>query len=74
MNETIFSQNDFDRFFSWLNLNVSSITWEGRYRKEFEDFWKNFFVPSITLSRLQERFNYLGNIVKSCHCNLGLIG
>lgn len=65
MNETIFSQNDFDRFFSWLNLNVSSITWEGRYRKEFEDFWKNFFVPSITLSRLQERFNYLGSVVKT---------
>lgn len=65
MNETIFSQNDFDRFFSWLNLNVSSITWEGRYRKEFEEFWKNFFVPSITLSRLQERFNYLGSVVKT---------
>jgi hypothetical protein len=65
MRETIFSQEDFDGFLSWLNLNITSITWEGRYTKEFDEFWKNFFVPSITLSRLQERFNYLNTVVKT---------
>lgn len=65
MEDIVFSQNDFDRFFKWLNLNISNITWEGRYKKEFEEFWKNFFVPSISLSRLQERFNYLDTVVKT---------
>lgn len=63
--ELSLSQSDFDDFFKWLELNVSSITWEGRYHADFEDFWKNFFVPSITISRLQERFEYSKSVLKT---------
>ncbi|MGK0367611.1 MAG: hypothetical protein ACI9QD_000749, partial [Thermoproteota archaeon] len=63
--EYVFLQEDINQFYDWIELNITSITWEGRYHKEFEDFWKNFFVPSVSLSRLQERFDYAGNILKT---------
>ena len=30
-------------FKDWIQLNISSITWEGRYIKEFNDFWSAIF-------------------------------
>ncbi len=54
-----YSNQDLDHFKQWLNLNTNSITWEGRYHKEFEDFWRNFFIPSLTFARAQERFSYV---------------
>jgi hypothetical protein len=59
MQEIVYTRDQLDAFRDWLALNLNSITWEGRYIEEFETFWKNFFVPSITLRRVQERFDYI---------------
>lgn len=65
MNEIIYSKEDLEDFRDWLQLNLNSITWEGRYSEQFDMFWKNFFVPSVNLSRIQERFEYTKRLLKT---------
>lgn len=43
MREIKISSEDIGSFRSWLELNLESISWEGRYIKEFEEFWSNLF-------------------------------
>lgn len=58
MNELILYNRDFEEFRAWLNLNLDGLTWQGRFKKEFESFWDTFFEDGITLKKQMERFDY----------------
>jgi hypothetical protein len=58
MNELILYHHDFGEFRSWLNLNLDGLTWQGRFKKEFESFWDSFFEDGLTLKKTIERFDY----------------
>lgn len=58
MNELVFTQKDYLEFRSWLNLNLDGLTWQGRFKKEFESFWETFFESDLTMRKLIVRFDY----------------
>ncbi len=60
----IFLSEDFLSFRNWLSLNMEGITWEGKYRDEFEEFWSCFFVEGMSLLQMVERFEYAIEKVK----------
>lgn len=64
MTDLIFTNKEYDHFRSWLNLNLDGITWQGRFKKEFEIFWETFFVEGLTLNDLATRFEYARSQVK----------
>ncbi len=64
MKELILNHHDFSEFRSWLNLNLDGLTWQGRFKKEFESFWDLFFEDQLTLRKLMERFEYAYGQVK----------
>ena len=57
-NELILYDQDFGEFRSWLNLNLDGLTWQGRFKKEFESFWDSFFEDGLTFKKIIERFDY----------------
>ncbi len=59
------SKSDFERFKDWLDLDVNSIAWEGRYAESFSGFWESFFKDQIAPLELGERFDYAKKIAKS---------
>jgi hypothetical protein len=59
------SKQDFDKFKNWLDLDINSIAWEGRYAQSFSNFWDSFFKDQITSKELGERFDYAKKIAKS---------
>ncbi len=60
MSEKInFTKGDFYQFRQWLCLNDKSLTWQGRYEKEFEEFWDNFFRDDLKLKEISTQFDYL---------------
>jgi len=58
MKELNFNKEDFDQFRNWLNLELEAITWQGRYKDEFEDFWDSFFIEGLSFEQLVQRFDY----------------
>jgi len=60
----IFHSEDFYHFRTWLNLNMEGLTWQGKFEKEFEDFWKIFFIDGLSVEQIMERFTYAIDIVK----------
>ena len=54
----LLKQEDFTFFRNWSQINLESITWQGRYKEEFEEFWRIFFVDGLSLRQLVERFDY----------------
>lgn len=58
-------QTDFDQFKTWLDLDINSIAWEGRYADSFSGFWTSFFKDDIGPRELGERFDYAKKIAKS---------
>ena len=56
--DILFNEEDFRLFRDWLSLNMEAVTWQGRFQKEFEDFWKAFFVEGQSLRQLNDRFEY----------------
>lgn len=56
---------DFEQFKKWLDLDVNSIGWEGRYADSFSGFWESFFKDHIEPLELGERFDYAKKIAKS---------
>ncbi len=64
MHELVFTQNDYTEFRNWLNLNLDGLTWQGRFKKEFEAFWDIFFEENLTLKKLIIRFDYAYTQVK----------
>lgn len=61
----ILLKTDFDQFKNWLDLDINSIAWEGRYAESFSGFWESFFKDSIAPKELGERFDYAKKIAKS---------
>ena len=39
----ILNKTDFEKFKTWLDLDINSIAWEGRYAESFSEFWHSFF-------------------------------
>ena len=64
MHELVFTKNDYLEFRSWLNLNLDGLTWQGRFKKEFEAFWEVFFEDNLTVKKLIIRFEYAYSQVK----------
>ena len=64
MHELVFTQNDYVEFRNWLNLNLDGLTWQGRFKKEFEAFWELFFEGNLTIKQLIVRFDYAYSQVK----------
>lgn len=58
-------KEDFDRFKTWLDLDINSIAWEGRNVESFGAFWTSFFKDQIAAGELSERFTYAKKIAKS---------
>jgi hypothetical protein len=58
-------RTDFENFKTWLDLDINSIAWEGRYADSFSGFWESFFKDSIEPLELNERFSYAKKIAKS---------
>ncbi len=59
------NKTDFEEFKKWLDLDINSIGWEGRYADSFTDFWSSFFKEQIEHSELSERFEYAKKVAKS---------
>ena len=59
------SKTDFEQFKNWLDLDINSIAWEGRYADSFSGFWDSFFKDQIEPLELGERFEYAKRIAKS---------
>lgn len=58
MKELNLTAEDFTKFHDWLGLEIEAITWQGRYRDEFEDFWTSFFIEGLSFEQLIQRFDY----------------
>jgi hypothetical protein len=58
MDKILLTSTDYEEFRKWIGLNLEGITWQGRYEKEFEEFWDLFFTEGLSLSQIIERFNY----------------
>jgi len=65
MTEETLSKNDLDSFQQWLNLNMFSITWEGRYLNKFESFWDNFFKSEEQIKNYFLKFEYAKRFLKT---------
>ncbi|MBA2404611.1 MAG: hypothetical protein H0V66_07560 [Bdellovibrionales bacterium] len=61
----ILNKQDFENFKGWLDLDINSIAWEGRYADSFSGFWESFFKDQIEPKELGERFDYAKKIAKS---------
>ena len=61
----ILNKVDFEKFKTWLDLDINSIAWEGRYADSFSGFWDSFFKDQIEPKELGERFSYAKKIAKS---------
>jgi hypothetical protein len=64
MSDLVLTNNDYLEFRSWLNLNLDGLTWQGRFKKEFEAFWEVFFEENLTVRKLIVRFDYAYSEVK----------
>lgn len=64
MQNLTFTKFDFLEFQKWIELDLSGITWQGRYEEEFNLFWNQFFVPGSDLKSLMQKFNYAEREVK----------
>ncbi len=60
----ILKKSDFDGFREWISLDLSAITWQGRYAPEFEEFWSLFFVEGLSFRQMMDRFSYAAHEVK----------
>ncbi len=58
-------KNDFEEFKKWLDLDINSIAWGGKYSDSFSEFWESFFKEDINPKELGERFDYAKRIAKS---------
>lgn len=61
----ILNKPDFEQFKKWLDLDINSIAWGGRYAESFSGFWDSFFKEDIAPQELGERFDYAKKIAKS---------
>ena len=62
--EIRFLDQDISEYRKWLKLNIYSVTWKGKYTKEFEEFWPLFFGKEQNLTQIVQRFEFAKSIVK----------
>ena len=55
--EIYFSRQDFEDYRKWIDLNISAVTWQGKYRQEFKEFWEAFLLEGQSLRQISERFS-----------------
>jgi len=66
MNETVsIDQEDQIKFREWLDLDVESITWEGRYINEFNSLWAILFPSDILIEEQFKKIKFAQKVVKS---------
>ena len=62
MNESetpnLLDSQDAKQFESWLGLKKDALTWQGRFEKDFTEFWGIFFKDGLPLNEYFKRFNY----------------
>ncbi|WP_127715091.1 hypothetical protein [Halobacteriovorax sp. HLS] len=58
MDNIFIYKDDYEAFRNWLGLNLESITWQGRFHNEFEEFWNLFFLDGLSLEQISQRFEY----------------
>src|SRR5690606_23759668 len=56
---------DFQIFKTWLDLDINSITWEGRSSESFAKFWKSLFKEEVSAQEMAQRFEFSRKMVKS---------
>jgi hypothetical protein len=61
----LYNADDFFHFRNWLNLSLNDVTWQGKFRQEFEDFWEIFFLQGASFSQVMFRFSYCLTLVKA---------
>ncbi len=61
----VFSYQDFTSFKEWIELNISNITWEGKYEKDFREFWSLFFVEELSFNQIIMRFEFASHNLKT---------
>ena len=54
----VFLKRDYAHFEKWLNLDYEALTWQGRFRNDFNQFWDIFFVEGLSLGQLIDRFHF----------------
>ncbi len=55
--EIYFSKQDFEDYRKWIDLNIFDVTWQGKYRREFKEFWNAFLLEGQSLRQVSERFS-----------------
>ncbi|MBL7665586.1 MAG: hypothetical protein JNM93_10675 [Bacteriovoracaceae bacterium] len=65
MNVVTLSTQDFEKYQNWIELNLANITWEGRFEKEFNEFWNHFFLDSLSLNQVMNRFEFTKQVLKT---------
>ncbi len=51
--------DDLNKFKEWLELDLDSISWEGRFLEEFEDFWNALFIENSNVEFYFSRIDLL---------------
>lgn len=58
-------KENLEHFKDWLNLDLESLTWQGKFEKDFESFWAIFFQSDLEVSLYFDRFETLLKEVKT---------
>jgi hypothetical protein len=59
------SPEKISHFSNWLNLNLSSLAWEGKHRSSFEEFWEAVFGQSQDAKNIIERLGLAKKISRT---------
>lgn len=59
------TETDIENFKTWLDLDLNTIAWEGRYADSFHAFWKAMFRQGAELKEVSDRFVLARKIAKS---------
>ncbi len=50
---------DYASFQQWIQLNLESVSWQGRYEREFEQFWKHVFLAERPFRETLELLHFV---------------
>ncbi len=59
------TENDIESLKNWLDLDLNTIAWEGRYADSFHAFWKAMFREGAEFTEIGHRFQLAKKIAKS---------
>src|SRR3990167_2060934 len=62
--DIILREKEIHHFLSWIELNIASLTWEGRYAHKFNKFIEYFFPKDQNLNQIIKKINYVKEISK----------